>query len=293
MTPDPEPTARHRTIATVRAYREAFSSFDPERYEPFLAAEPVYHAGMTTRGGRAAFHQNTGAGRVLYPHGALRTAERRLVVEGDWVAMLVDREAVTNADAYYENLYAMFYELRGGLIATQVELMDFRVSTEKFELAALGPELRVPGEQAVPTARADLPPPGDRSPSAAARRLVLEFLDAFLRFEPGTIDDFLIGDPIHRVGMTRRTGRDAFREIARMGRILYPHGIADRVHHVLVSDGSTVATLVSLRAETHLGVAYENLYGMFFDVHDGRIASMVELLDSRVAATAFDLAALG
>jgi hypothetical protein len=31
---------------------------------------------------------------------------------------------------------------------------------------------------------------------------------------------------------------------------------------------------------------------MFFDVHEGRIAAMVEVLDSRVSAAAFDLSAL-
>ncbi len=64
------------------------------------------------------------------------------------------------------------------------------------------------------------------------------------------------------------------------------------MHHVLVSDGATVATLVSLRARTNRGIDYENLYGMFFDVHDGRIASMVDLLDGRVADAAFDLSVL-
>jgi ketosteroid isomerase-like protein len=276
----------------IRAYREAFASFDPQRYEPFLTADPVYHAGMIMRTGRRAFHLNTGAGKVLYPHGALRAAERRLVIEGDWVAALIDREAITNADAYYENLYAMFYELQDGLVATQVELMDFRVSTEKFDLAALGPELRVPGEEAVPAARAELPCADDVSPAAAAKRVVLDFLDAFLSFEDDSFVELLVADPIHRVGMTRRTGRDAFRQIAGFGRVLYPEGIRDRVHHVLVSDGTTVATLVSMRARTNAGVDYENLYGMFFDVHDGRIASMVDLLDGRVADAAFDLSAL-
>jgi ketosteroid isomerase-like protein len=276
-------------LETVRAYREAFSSFDASRYEPFLVAEPVYHAGMTMRRGRGAVHQNTGSGRVLYPHGALRTVERRAVAEGDWVAALIDREAITNADAYYENVYAMFYELHDGLVATQVELLDFRVSTERFDLGALGPELRVPGEQAVPTALATLPPSDDASSSAAAKRVVLRFLDAFLTFEPGAYEPMLIRDPVHKVGMSTRHGRSGFAEVARLGRQLYPSGIRDRVHHVLVSDGATVATLVSMRAVTNRGVDYENLYGMFFDVHGGRIVSMVEVLDHRVAAEAFDL----
>ena len=93
--------------------------------------------------------------------------------------------------------------------------------------------------------------------------------------------------------MTKRTGRESFLEIARIGRILYPEGIAHRTHHVLVSDGRTVATLVSMRARTNKGVDYENLYGMFLDIHDGRVVSFVEVLDGRVADTAFDLRALG
>lgn len=39
--------------------------------------------------------------------------------------------------------------------------------------------------------------------------------------------------------MTKRSGRDAFAEIARFGRQLYSHGIDERIHHVLVSDGRT------------------------------------------------------
>ncbi|HUP75844.1 MAG TPA: hypothetical protein VM282_22620, partial [Acidimicrobiales bacterium] len=46
-------------------------------------------------------------------------------------------------------------------------------------------------------------------------------------------------DPAHQVGMTKRSGRDAFAEIARFGRQLYSHGIDERIHHVLVSDGRT------------------------------------------------------
>jgi hypothetical protein len=73
---------------------------------------------------------------------------------------------------------------------------------------------------------------------------------------------------------------------------LYPEGIRERVHHVLVSDGRTVATLVSMRATTNKQVDYENLYGMFFDVHDGCIVTMIEVLDNRVADAAFDLTEL-
>jgi len=275
----------------VERYRDAFSSFDPAQYTPFLAEEPVYHAGMTMRRGRAAVDGNTAAGRVLYPHGALRSTVRRSVAEGDWVAELVEREAVTNADAHYENIYSMFYEVRDDRIATQVEMLDFRVSAAKFDLAALGPPAD-PGVVAVPTQVAALPAADDDTPSAAAKRVVLAFLDAYLAFEPAAFVDRLVTDPLHQVGMTRRSGRDAYLAMAAAGRVLYPDGIASRTHHVLVSDGITVATLMSLRARTHLGVDYENLYGIFVDVHDGRVAGLIEVYDSRVADGAFDLSVL-
>jgi ketosteroid isomerase-like protein len=276
----------------VRRYRSAFGSFEPEAYEPFLATDPVYHAGMTMRRGRAAYRQNTGSGKVLYPFGALRTTERRAVAEGDWVALLTEREAVTNTGAHYDNLYTLFFEVIDGLVATQVELLDFRVSSAKFDLSALGPELRSPGEQKVPSCTATLPAADDLSPSAVAKRAALRYLDAFLTFDPDQFLSLLGEDPLHQVGMTKRTGRQAFLVIARMGRILYPDGIASRTHHVLLSDGRTVATLVSMRARTNKGVDYENLYGMFLDIHDGRVVSFVEVLDGRVADAAFDTRAL-
>jgi ketosteroid isomerase-like protein len=55
-----------------------------------------------------------------------------------------------------------------------------------------------------------------------------------------------------------------------------------------VSDGRTVAALLTMRARTNTGVDYENLYGMFSDVHDGKVVSMIEDLDNRVADAAFD-----
>lgn len=280
-------------LERARRYRVAFSSFDPAQYEPYLAADPVYHAGMTMRRGRDAFHQNTGSGKVLYPYGALRSTERRAVAEGDWVALLTEREAVTNKGAHYDNIYALFYEIIDGFVATQVELLDFRVSTAKFDLSALGPELRLPGEQRVPAKVAEIPSADDSSPSAVAKRVALRYLDAFLTFDPERFVDLLGTDPLHQVGMTKRTGRQAFLDIAKFGRTLYPDGIAERTHHVLVSDGRTVATLVSMRARTNKGIDYENLYGMFLDIHDDRVVSFVEVLDGRVADAAFDLSALG
>jgi ketosteroid isomerase-like protein len=278
--------ARNRQI--VAEYREAFGTFDPDAYTRFLAPEPTYHAGMTKRVGQGAYHQNTGAGRVLYPHGALRTEARRVIADGDWVAQLVDREAITNKGAHYENVYGMFFELRDGLITTQVELMDFRVSTEKFDLSVLDPALMAGGVQAPPDAVAP-DPTDDGTPAAANKRLVLDFLDVFLTFDPPRYEHLLTDDPTHQVGMSRRSGREGFRDIATHGRRLYPQGIADRTIHALLGEGDDVAVLSSMRAVTNKGVDYENVYGMFFEIDDGRIASMTELLDNRVAAAKFDL----
>jgi ketosteroid isomerase-like protein len=122
----------------VEAYMEAFRTFDPDVYFPYLADEPTYMAGMNIRTGRDAFKANTDAGRLLYP----RPEEARneviaTIAEGDWVAVLLKRFAPTNTVDDYENLYGMFFEVRDGRIQTQVELMDFRVSTDKFDLSVL------------------------------------------------------------------------------------------------------------------------------------------------------------
>jgi ketosteroid isomerase-like protein len=281
-----------RNLALVRRYQDAFESFDPARFEPFLVADPVSHGGMTMRRGRDAFAQNAAVGRLVYPFGALRITERRVVAEGDWVAMLVEREAVTSTGAHYENTYGMFSEVRDEHIATQVELLDFRVAAEKLDLAAAAPLMQVPGVTQPPAQVAELPAATDDSPSAVAKRTVLTFLDAFLTFDPDRYTDLLAEQPLHQVGVSRRPGRQGFDDLARAGRILYPDRAVERLHHVLVSDGRTVATLCTLRARTHLDVAYENLYGMFFDVHDGKIVTMIEVLDGRVSAAAFDLSVL-
>src|SRR3954462_4197776 len=122
----------------VLEYMEAFRTFDPDTYFPYLAENPTYMAGMNIRRGRDAFKANTDAGRVLYPKPDEAVNETIAVLaDGDWVAVLLKRKAETNKVKDYENIYGMFYEVRGGKIHTQVELMDFRVSTEKFDLSAL------------------------------------------------------------------------------------------------------------------------------------------------------------
>ena len=127
-----------RNKALVLEYMEAFRTFDTDRYFPYLAEDPRYIAGANEYRGRDAFRANTDAGKLLYPDPASATNEYLAVIaEGDWVAVLLKRRARTNKVDDYENIYAMFYEVRDGRIQTQVEMLDFRVSTDKFDLSVL------------------------------------------------------------------------------------------------------------------------------------------------------------
>jgi ketosteroid isomerase-like protein len=127
-----------RNVEFVLEYLDRFGTFDPAEYEPYLAENPTYMAGMNIRQGRDAFHANTRAGKILYPRPEEATREiLATLATGDWVSILLKRRAPTNKVEDYENLYGLFFEVRDGLIHTQVELLDFRVSEEKFDLSAL------------------------------------------------------------------------------------------------------------------------------------------------------------
>src|SRR5581483_1486967 len=105
-------------------YMDAFGTFDPEQYFPYLVDDPVYIAGANVRQGRAAFKANTDAGRLLYPHPEAATRELLAVLaDGDWVAVLLRRRAETNKVKDYENIYGLFFEVADGKIKTQVELL--------------------------------------------------------------------------------------------------------------------------------------------------------------------------
>jgi ketosteroid isomerase-like protein len=122
----------------VLEYIDKFGTFDPEQYDPYLAENPTYMAGMNIRQGRDAFHANTNAGKILYPRPDEATREiLATTATGDWVSILLMRRAPTNKVENYENIYGLFFEVRDRKIHTQVELLDFRVSTEMFDLSAL------------------------------------------------------------------------------------------------------------------------------------------------------------
>src|SRR6266545_819655 len=53
-----------------------------------------------------------------------------ITATGDWVSILLMGRAPTNKVENYENIYGLFFEVRDRKIHTQVELLDFRVSTE-------------------------------------------------------------------------------------------------------------------------------------------------------------------
>ena len=127
-----------RNKRLVLEYMAAFRTFDPDVYFPYLAEEPLYMAGMNIRRGRDPFKANTDAGRILYPEPESATNEhlggaRRRRLGG----RAAEASAWTNKVEDYENLYGMFYEVVDGKIATQVEILDFRVAQDKFDLSAL------------------------------------------------------------------------------------------------------------------------------------------------------------
>ena len=129
-------TAENKALVTE--YLEAFRSFDPDRYFPYLADEPTYIAGANVYQGRAAFKRNTDAGKLLYPRPDEATSDVKVMIaEGDWVALLLERRAPTNKIEDYRNTYTFFFEIRDGKIQTQVEMLDFRVSTDAFDLSVL------------------------------------------------------------------------------------------------------------------------------------------------------------
>ena len=124
--------------ALVTEYLEAFRSFDTERYFPYLAEDPTYIAGANVYHGRAAFQRNTDAGKLLYPRPEESTSDIKVMIaEDDWVAILLERRAPTNKIENYRNTYVFMFEVRDGKIHTQVEMLDFRVSTEAFDLSVL------------------------------------------------------------------------------------------------------------------------------------------------------------
>lgn len=121
----------------VRDFIDAYISFDAETYGRYLAPDPTYQVGVNVHPGKDGFLEVAKYGRLLYPNGMEKRTIQHIIGEGDVVSVLMTVEATTNAGKAYKNDYALFFELEEGLIKRQVELMDFRVSTDKFDLSVL------------------------------------------------------------------------------------------------------------------------------------------------------------
>jgi ketosteroid isomerase-like protein len=103
----------------------------------------------------------------------------------------------------------------------------------------------------------------------------------------------LAEEPVYWVGMNRQIGRGAFRANTEAGKILYPDPSAgtSKVMAVL-ADGDWVSLLHVKTAPTNRVPDYTNIYAVFCEVINGKIATQVEVLDSARAAQAFDFSAL-
>ena len=121
----------------VREFLDAYTTFDVERYEPMLAPDPTYQVGASIHPGKEGFVEVAKYGRLLYPNGFEKRTIQHIIGEGDVISVLMTVEATTNANKAYKNDYALFFELENGLIKRQVEILDFRVSSDKFDLSVL------------------------------------------------------------------------------------------------------------------------------------------------------------
>lgn len=76
------------------------------------------------------------------------------------------------------------------------------------------------------------------------------------------------------------------------GRILYlkPKTVPTKI--MVLIDGNRVLMFSIRKAATDRSADYENIYAVFCEVTEGKIAPHVEVLDSAVAEKAFDLSAI-
>src|SRR5215203_1766934 len=108
--------------------------------------------------------------------------------------------------------------------------------------------------------------------AARNKAFVLEYMAAFRTFDPDVYFPYLAENPTYMAGMNIRRGRDAFKDNTDAGRLLYPRP-EEAVNDVIatVAQGDWVAVLLMRRAATNKVEDYENIYGMFYEVLDGKI----------------------
>lgn len=125
------------------------------------------------------------------------------------------------------------------------------------------------------------------------KSLVMDCMAAMGTFEKDAYEPFLADEPVYWVGMSRQVGKEAIHSNLAAGRVLYPQPEAATSEVItILADGDWVAVLMIRRAPTNRVANYENMYAIFCEVIDGKIATIVENFDTALAARSFDFSAL-
>ena len=125
------------------------------------------------------------------------------------------------------------------------------------------------------------------------KRLVIACMAVMNTFQRDAYEPFLAAEPVYWVGMHRQVGKEAIHANLAAGRLLYPQPDAATSEVIaILADGDWVAVLMIRRAPTNLIPNYENMYAIFCEVIDGKIATMVENLDTALVARSFDFSVL-
>ena len=117
----------------VLDFLEAFGTYDPEKFLPFMTDDPTWRVFQSERRGRHAIAELAGIAAGLYPTGAAREIQA-VVSEGDRVVVQSILRAVTNKGEDYENYYVLIFELRDGRIDTVWEYLNLVYAQSKFLL---------------------------------------------------------------------------------------------------------------------------------------------------------------
>jgi ketosteroid isomerase-like protein len=117
----------------VLDFLEAFATYDPDKFLPFMTDDPTWRVFQSERRGRQALVELAAIATALYPTGAAREIQS-VVSEGDRVVVQSILRAVTNKGEDYENYYVLIFELRDGRIDTVWEYLNLVYAQSKFLL---------------------------------------------------------------------------------------------------------------------------------------------------------------
>jgi ketosteroid isomerase-like protein len=263
-------TTEERNKRTVLEFLDAFSTWDPVRYERYLSEEPYYRVAHEEYAGRAGFAAVARIGSRLCPEGIRERELESVVAEDNQVGVQLVVRARTNKGADYENLHAIAFELTDdGRIARRFEHLDTEYAAGMFEVAT------------------------PRPPDVVGRTIernketAIAFFDAFCTWNPESYERYLTEHPTYRGGRGVFDGRDGFRTIAKVAAFIYPNGLDREIEAIFGEDNRVFMRLV-VRATPNTGMPYENYYAMVFEFDDeGRIAKQCEYPDTAYASARF------